>query len=104
MLLSILVILVILWFLGYLHLDNLPIPHITFFTINSHPITLWDILIFIVVTWAVGVLPSPFRQIGAVMLVLWVLSTLGIIAFAGFSSILIIAIIVGIVFYMIGEK
>lgn len=46
-------------------------------------------------------LPSPFREIATVILVLWLLSLFGIIAIAGFSQILIIALIVGIGIYLI---
>jgi hypothetical protein len=55
------------------------------------------VLLFVVIVWAAGVLPTPLRQIGYAVAVLWVLSTLGIIAIAGLPSLLVIAIIVGLI-------
>jgi hypothetical protein len=92
-----LIFLILFWALGYVHVEGLRIPNITLFTLNRHVISLWDILIFVVVLWAVGLLPSPFREIAGVLLVLWVLSLLGILAIAGLSNLLVIAIIIGIV-------
>jgi hypothetical protein len=92
----ILVLLVILWFLGYIHL-GINIPDIRLLVINGHAITLVNLLIFLLILWAIGILPSPFRQIAGVLVVLWVLSILGFIAIAGLSNLLVIAIIVGIV-------
>ncbi|CAN5149614.1 hypothetical protein BH11PAT1_BH11PAT1_0680 [soil metagenome] len=102
MLVTIIVLLLALWFLGYVHLDALPIPDITLFEINAHPITLWNLLIFFVILWAVGILPRPFREIAFVLLVLWLLSLFGIIAFAGLSGWLVIAVIVGLIIALFG--
>jgi uncharacterized membrane protein YqjE len=49
----------------------------------------------------VGSLPSPLRQIAVVFILVWILSLLVIIAVAGFSSILVIAIIVGVLLYIL---
>ncbi len=102
MLFGLLVILVVLWFLGYVHISGLVVPDAVLFTVNGQPITLWSVLILAVVAWLIGVLPRPFREIASVILVLWVLSVLGILAFAGLSNLLVLAIIVGLVFYLLG--
>ncbi len=99
-----LVILIILWFAGYLRVGTFPIPDLVLFNINGQPITLWNILILLVISAVIGVLPRPFRQIAGVLLVLWILSVLGILAFSGFSSMLVIAIIVGLILYLAGFK
>jgi|SRR5258708_6561512 len=101
MLITIVIILIILWFLGYAPLQGITIPNVDLFSINNHPITLYNLLILFVVAWAIGILPSPFRQIASILLLLWVLSILGIIAFAGLSSILVIAIILGLIFSIV---
>ncbi len=94
----IIVILVILWFLGYIHIGPITIPDIILFTINGHPITLWNILILLVIGWAIGILPTPFREITTVLLILWILSVLGIIGvISGLSNILVIVIIIAII-------
>lgn len=102
MLATIVVLLVILWFFGYVRLDAFPIPDVTLFSLNGNPITLWNLLIFFVILWALSILPRPFREIGFVLLVLWVLSILGIIAFAGLSGWIVIAVIVGLVIALFG--
>lgn len=102
MLAVIVLILIVLWFLGYVRIGNLNIPDISLFTLNGVDISLWDVLILTVVLWAVSVLPSPLRQIIAVGIVIWVLSTIGVIAIAGLSSLIIIAIILGLLFSLLG--
>jgi hypothetical protein len=102
MLAAIIIILIILWFLGYVNIGNINIPDLQLFTINGHNISLWDLLILLVIAWAIGVLPSPLRQIAMVALVLWILATLGILAITGLPSIIIIALILGLIFFLLG--
>lgn len=97
MLIAIIVILIILWFLGYVPITGISIPNLTIFTINNHPVTLWEILILSVIAWAIGILPRPLQAIASVLLLLWVLSVLGILAIAGLSNIIVLVIIVGLV-------
>ena len=97
MLLAVLILLVVLWVLGYVHLPTLVVPDIGWFAVNGHTVTLVEVGIFLLILWAVGVLPTPLRQIGMAMLVLWVLATLGVIGIAGLSSLLVIAVIVGLI-------
>lgn len=104
MLEALLVILIILWLGGYLRIDGLSIPDLQLFTLNNQPITLWNILILLVLCALIGALPSPFRQIAGVLLILWILSILGILALGGLSSMLVIAIIVGLVLYLFGFR
>jgi hypothetical protein len=101
MLVVLLILLAVLWFFGYIHLAIFTIPNITLFAINGQPITLWNLLIFLVIAAIIGALPNPLRAIAGVFLVLWVLSVLGIFAFAGMSSMLVIALIVGLVAYLV---
>ncbi|MFA5135981.1 MAG: hypothetical protein WC489_01145 [Patescibacteria group bacterium] len=95
-----LISLIIFWFLGYVRVDSLILPDYILFTLNGRNITLWNILILVVIAWIIGVLPSPFREIASVFLVLWILSVLGVIGFAGLPSILIISLIIGLIAYL----
>jgi hypothetical protein len=95
---AILVTLFLLWLLGY---GPFTVLHLILFRFNGWTVTIWDLLIFLVFIWLVGSLPSPFRQIAVVFILIWILSLLGIIAIAGLSNILIIAIIVGVLLYII---
>ena len=96
MIFAILLILVVFWLLGY---GPFTVLHIILLQFNGIAITIWDILIFLVFMWLVGILPSPLRQIAVVFILIWVLSLLGIIAIAGLSNILVIAVIVGVLLY-----
>lgn len=101
MLVALLVILIILWYLGYVSVGNVNIPNMILFTINGQQVTLWNLLILLVISAIIGILPSPLREIAGVVLILWILSVLGILAFAGLSSILILAIIIGLVLFLL---
>jgi hypothetical protein len=93
MIVTIVIILAILWFLGYVPLSGIFI----LFTINNHPVTLWEVLILVVVGWAIGILPRSLQAIASVLLLLWILSVLGILAIAGLPNIIILVIIVGLI-------
>ena len=97
MLIAIVVILIILWFLGYAPISGISIPNIVLFSINNHPITLWNILILLVIGWAIGILPRPFQAVASILLLLWILSVLGILAIAGLSNIIVLVIIIGLI-------
>jgi len=81
-------------------LQGINIPNIVLFSVNNHPITLWNVLILLAIGWAISVLPRPFREIASVLLLFWVLSVVGIFAIAGLPNILVIAIIVGFAIYV----
>jgi len=99
---AVLILLVVLWFLGYVRIPDFSVPDIPLFAINNHVVTLVEGLIFLLLAAAAGMLPTPLRQIAVVALILWVLSTLGIVAISGLSSILVIAVIVGLLAALIG--
>lgn len=101
MILALLIALVILWALGYVTIPSFVIPSITLFTVNGHLITLWNLLIFLVLLVVAGSLPSPLREVLFVVLIIWVLAVLGIIAFVGLSNVLIVAIIAGLIVYLL---
>src|SRR5690606_10618376 len=79
----IVVILVILFLTGNIRITGFDLPHIVLFNVNGQTITIVNVLMFLLILWAIGILPSPFREIAAVLFVLWVLSILGLIAVAG---------------------
>lgn len=101
MLTVLLLLLILFWLLGYISLPFLAIPNLVFFNINGNPVGLWDIIILLIISWIIGVLPSPFRQIAGILFVLWILSRLGILLVAGWSSPLLVVIIIGLLVYLI---
>lgn len=102
MLIGLLVVLIILWFLGYISIPYIPIPNIVLFTINGQQITLWNLIIFLIVLALVEMLPRPLNWIAGVILIFWLLSTLGILAIPGLASILVIVVIVGLIIHLLG--
>lgn len=99
MLTLVLIILIVLWFLGYGPIQAFTVP---LFDLNGRSISLWDVLIFLVITSLIGLLPSPFRQIAVVAAILYLLSILGIfVSIAGISSILVLAVIGGLILYIL---
>lgn len=104
MLTGILIILIILWLLGFISIPGFAIRDIALFHFNGRNITLWDILIFIIVAWAVESLPSPLRQIGFILVVVWLLSQLGLIAIAGLSNLIVIAVAIGLVLAILQNR
>ena len=97
MIIAIVVILAILWFLGYAPVSGISIPNFVLVTINNHPVTLWEILILVVIGWAIGILPRPFQAVASILLLLWILSVLGIFAIVGLSGIIVLVIIVALI-------
>jgi hypothetical protein len=99
MLAALIILLAILWFFGYVNISGISFPDIHLFAINGVDVTLWNVLVLFLVVGAIYILPSPFRQIAGVLLILWILAVLGILSIAGLGlpSILLLAIIVGLV-------
>lgn len=97
MILTIILILSVLWLLGYAPISGISIPDYTLFTILNHQVTLWETLIFLVVGWAISILPQPLQTICSVLLLLWIVSALGLLAVPGLANILVIVIIIGLV-------
>lgn len=94
---TILFLLIILWLFGFL---QIPLFAYSFFTLGNNVITLNDLLLFFVMLWLISILPNPFREITVVMFLLWVLASVGLIAIPGFSNIVLIALIIGVVAFI----
>ncbi|MFW5704174.1 MAG: hypothetical protein ACOCXQ_05010 [Patescibacteria group bacterium] len=94
----VLAVIFVLWLLGIIQVEFL---NTVLFNFNGRAIDIQDILLFLLILWLVGLLPRPFREIVAVLFILWILSLLGIIAIAGLTEIIIFAVVVGAVIYLI---
>lgn len=96
----VLMFLVILFILGYIQIPFFMIRDVMLFSAFGKSISLYDLLVFTLILWVIGLLPWPFRGLGTLILVLWLLSFFGIIAITGFSNILVLALIVGVIAYI----
>lgn len=94
----VLAVVFVLWLLGFVQVGFLDM---VLFSFNGQAIDIKDILIFLLIVWLIGLLPRPFREIIAVLFVLWLLSLFGIVAIAGLTDIIIFAIVVGAVVYLL---
>lgn len=93
--------LTVLWLLGFVRLGGgIVLPDYMLFTINGRNITLWNLLTLFIIGWIIGILPSPFRQIASVFLILWVLAILGIIVLANLPNVLLVIMILGLILYL----
>lgn len=93
---AIVVILLILWVLGFMQIPGITIPNITLFTILGHTVKLFEALIFILILLALSFLPQILRVFVIILLILWVLSIIGLLAIANISHIIFLAIIVAL--------
>lgn len=100
---AILFVLVALWFLGFVNLPFLPLADINLITLFGIAISLYDVLIFLVIVWLIGILPRPLRIIASVVLVIWLLSFFGLVTIAGVSlpNIIVLIIIFSLVYYLL---
>lgn len=87
------IILIILFVLGYVSIPGVTIPNYQVYTLNHHVITLYEILILIVIFWMLKVLPYYLRVVAGALLLIWIASTLGFIMVKGLPMVIIIALI-----------
>lgn len=81
--------------------NNISIPfiHAPLFVLFGHPITLFHIMVFCLLGYLANYLPSPFREIIGLVVILWVLSAFGIFAIFGwFSNLLLLVIVLALLF------
>lgn len=94
----VLAVIFVLWLLGFIQIDFLAN---VLTNINGRDISVKEVLLFFLIIWLIGLLQRPFREIVSVLFVLWILSTLGIIAIAGIGNLLVLAVVVGAVVFLI---
>ena len=106
MLAVIIIVLAILWVLGYIHIGGINFPDTALFTINGQVVTIIDLLVFLIVMLAISMLPRPFREISGVLLVLWLLAILGIISIVGVGlpAIFMFALIIGLIISLVTSR
>lgn len=85
-----LVILLGLFLLGFVHIPGVTIPNYQLFVMNHHMITLYEVLIVLVAFGLLMFLPRFMRIIVGALLIIWIISTLGIIVVNGLPAVSII--------------
>jgi hypothetical protein len=92
----ILLLMVILYFYGYVQIPGVTVPNPTLFIIQGQPVVVSSFLIFFAILWTITVLPPILRIIGIILLVAWTLTELGFVVIAGLSNFIAITIIISL--------
>ena len=102
MLIALLLVLVILWALGFLRIGDLDFLRVPAITIDGRVVTLLDILVALTVIFVIAALPGPLGIAAGILLILWLLSVLGLIAIEGvpLSTLIILVIILALLFHI----
>jgi hypothetical protein len=106
MLVALIVVLFILWLLGFLQIENLGFLRTPVFRVNEAVVTLLDILIGLAIITVIAVLPGPLGIAAGVLFALWLLSLAGLIAIEGISlgALILLALIVGLLVYLLAGR
>jgi hypothetical protein len=91
---AILIIFVILWILGFIHISLLSIPLLGAFTLQS-------LIYFVIILFLISLLPGIFRMIAIVLLFLWLLSTFGFLLLGGFTHIILLILIIVVILSLV---
>ena len=89
-----LTVLAILFLLGLVHIPGVNIPNYQLFVFNHHPITLFEVLMVAAAFGILTLLPHFLRIVVGALLIIWIISTLGIIVVNGLPAISIIALMI----------
>ncbi|KKS98132.1 MAG: hypothetical protein UV73_C0003G0074 [Candidatus Gottesmanbacteria bacterium GW2011_GWA2_43_14] len=102
MLLLLITLIILLWLVGFIS-----VPSTSFFTLpvmflNGRAIGLWDIIIFLVLIWVVGILPQPLKGAVLILLLLWILSLMGIVVISGMGNVLLLLLLAALILHIMG--
>lgn len=95
---AILIVLVLLWLLGFVN-----IPLLNAVIIGN--LTLFNILIIALIAYLIfSIAPGILRAILGIALLIYILAALGIIAVGGLTNIVVLAVVVALVLYVFGFR
>lgn len=94
MLQTILVIFILLWLLGFVHIGFFAIPLLGAFTLQS-------LIYLIIILFLISLLPGIFRTIAIILLVLWLLSTFGFVLIGGLEHFILLILIIVVIFSLL---
>jgi hypothetical protein len=98
MLKVVLVIFIILWLLGFIHIGFFAYPLLIF---GSIALTLQNLLYIIVILFLISLLPGIFRMIAIVLFILWLLSNFGFLLIGGLTNIILLFFILVVIFSLV---
>lgn len=94
MLQAVLVIFILLWLLGFIHIGLFALPIFGAFTLQN-------LIYLIIILFLISLLPGIFRTIAIVLLILWLLSTFGFLLIGGLTNIILLILILVVIFSLV---
>src|SRR6266404_768882 len=94
MLQTVLIIFILLWLLGFLHIGFFTIPLFGVFTFQN-------LIYLILILFLISMLPGIFRIIATILLILWLLSTFGFLLIGGLGHIILLILIIVVIFSIV---
>lgn len=94
-------IIVVLWLIGIIRIPWLMMPSFPSFNILGFDLTIQKLVIIAILVWIASSVGGPLRQIVWVLVILWILSTLGFIAISGLGNLLVIGIVIGLILSLV---
>jgi len=94
MLQTILVIFIILWVLGFIHIGFFALPILGAFTLQS-------LFYLILIVFLISLLGGIFRTLAVILLILWLLSSFGFLLIGGLTNIILLILIIVVIFSLV---
>ncbi len=106
MLVALIVVLFILWLLGFLEIENLGFLRTPVFRADGAVVTLLDLLVGLAIILVIAALPGPLGIAAGVLFVLWLLSLAGLIAIEGIplGALILLVLIIGLLVHLFTRR
>lgn len=103
MLIAVILVLMILWALGFLQIVNVDFLRVAIANVGGRAVTILDALIGLSIVMVAVALRGPLGIVVGVLLVLWALSVVGIVVVEGIplNALLVLVLIVGLVVHVL---
>ena len=103
MLIAVILVLMILWALGFLQIVNVDFLRVAIANVGGRAVTILDALIGLSIVMVAVALRGPLGIVVGVLLVLWALSVVGIVVVEGIplNALLVLDLIVGLVVHVL---
>jgi hypothetical protein len=103
---ALLLVLLILWLLGYLQIGDVAFLRMPVATVAGRQITVLDLLVAISVIWVIAALRGPIALAAFVLLILLGLSIFGLVAIEGIplTSLVVLVAIVGLLVHIVTRR
>src|SRR5215469_11701025 len=93
-----LVLFILLWLLGFIHIRFFGLPLLVF---GSIALTLQNLLYIIMILFLINFLPGIFRMIAIVLFILWLLSNFGFLLIGGLTNVILLFFILVVIFSLV---